>query len=101
MSQSRDTIRRPSGWLAGTLHVVVHVDLPGETSPLDVVARTRRITTDILGDIQVTEPEKESPPLLIPTLVGSRHLAFVPITLTSQAPRALKQAVGMLNCDTD
>jgi hypothetical protein len=100
MSLPRDNIRRPSAWLAGSMHVAVQVDLSGDTPQADVVARARRITTDILGDIKVAEPEKESPPLLIPTLVGSRQLVFVPINLASEAPRALKQAVGTLNSDT-
>src|SRR5438876_201178 len=100
MSLPHDNIRRPSAWLAGTLHVAVQVDLPGDTPQVDVVSRTRRITTDILGDIQVNTPERDAPPLLIPTLVGSRQLAFVPITLASEAPRAMKQAVSTLNSDT-
>jgi hypothetical protein len=99
MTLPRDNIKRPSAWLAGALHVAVHADLPGGTSPLDVVARTRRTATAILGDIQVTEPERESPPLLFPTLAGARHLVFVPISLTSEAPRAMKQAVDRLNSD--
>src|SRR5258708_5684547 len=99
MSLRHDNIRRPSAWLAGSLHVAVHVDLTGDTPEVDVVSHTRRIATDILGDIQVAEPESPAPPLLIPTLVGERHLAFVPIILRSEAPRAVKQAVSTLNSD--
>ena len=101
MSLPHDNIRRPSAWLAGALHVAVQVDLPGDGSQVDVVSETRRIATDILGDIQVNQPDREAPQLLIPTLVGSRHLAFVPITLASEAPRAMKQAVSMLDSDTE
>jgi hypothetical protein len=81
------------------MQVAAHVDVTGNTTPADVVSRLRRITTDLLGDIQVTQPEKEAPPLLIPTLAEARHLVFVPITLGSEAPRAMKQAVGRLNSD--
>jgi hypothetical protein len=83
--------------MPGEMQVAVHVDLPGDTSPTDAVARVRRVTGEILSEIQVADPDRHAPPLVIPTLAEARHLLFVPITLASDAARTMKQAVGRLN----
>src|SRR5260370_6020323 len=100
MRDAEEITKGPGGWLAGAMQVEVRVDLPGTTSPVDVVSRLRRVTTDILGDIHVPEPAQDAlPPLLIPTLANSQQLLFVPITLASQDPAVMKRAVGRLNND--
>src|SRR5258705_334984 len=88
MTQPREFTRRPSGWVPGEMHVAVHVDLPGDTSPADAVARVRRVTAEILSDIRVAGSDRQAPPLVIPTRANARHLLFVPITLESEAAGA-------------
>jgi hypothetical protein len=89
---------RPIPWVPGEMLMSVQVDAPGDSPPDTIVSTIRRVVTDILGNVQIESPTGD-PPLVIPTLKGPGQLVFAPITLSAHEPRAMREAVSMLNSD--